>query len=96
MPASTFTMAVGYWRQVPAEIPSALEEEVGDSEEQDKPAKLGTRSGQWTEAQSGLGSSTSEAVKGSPPQTGRYCIIFPVSFFLSRPLTQVCPFSIPR
>lgn len=96
MPASTFTMAVGYWQQVPAEIPSVLEGEVGDSEEQDKPAKLGARSWQWTKAQCGLGSSTSEAVKGSPPQTGRYCIIFPVSFFLSRPLTQVCPFSIPR
>ncbi|XP_075905585.1 aminopeptidase O isoform X4 [Nelusetta ayraudi] len=71
MPASTFTLAVGHWQQVPAEIPSVLEGDVGDSEEQDEPAKLGAGPRQWTEAECGLGSSTSEVVKGTPPQTGR-------------------------
>lgn len=86
MPASTFTLAVGHWQQVPAEIPSVLEGDVGDSEEQDEPAKLGAGPGRWTEAECGLGSSTSEVVKGTPPQTGRYWAIFPpVSFF---PLLQ--------
>lgn len=86
MPASTFTLAVGHWQQVPAEIPSVLEGDVGDSEEQDEPAKLGAGPGRWTEAECVLGSSTSEVVKGTPPQTGRYWVIFPpVSFF---PLLQ--------
>lgn len=86
MPASTFTLAVGRWHQVPAEIPSVLQ---GGSEEQDKPAKPEVKPAQWTEC--GLGSSTSEAVKDSPPQTGRYCVIFPlVSYFLL--LKTVDPF----
>lgn len=47
-----------------------------------KTAKPGAGSGEWTEAGllSGLGSSSSEVVKGSPLQTGRYFIIFPVVF----------------
>lgn len=48
-----------------------------------KTAKLWDGPGEWTEADlvSGLGSSTSEVVKGSPIQTGRYFVIFPVFFF---------------
>lgn len=47
-----------------------------------KTAKLGAGFGEWTEAGpvSSLGSSTSEVVKGSTLQTGRYFIIFPVFF----------------
>lgn len=83
MPASTFTLAVGRWQQVPAEIPSVLKGDVGDSEEQEEPAKPGFQPGRWTQSECGLGRSTSEAVKGSPPQTGRYGLIFPlVSFSL--------------
>lgn len=82
MPASTFTLAVGHWRQVTAEIPQALEAGVRDRTDCGEPAKLGAGPGEWTEAKlvSGLGSSTSEVVKGSPLQTGRYFIIFPVFF----------------
>ncbi|XP_041793134.1 aminopeptidase O isoform X2 [Chelmon rostratus] len=73
MPASTFTLAVGHWRQVTAEIPQALEAGVRDRTDCGEPAKLGAGPGEWTEAKlvSGLGSSTSEVVKGSPLQTGR-------------------------
>lgn len=82
MPASTFTMAVGHWRQVTAEIPPELEERVRDRMDWGKTGKLRARLGQWTEAElvSGLGSSTNEVVKGSPLHTGRYFIIFPVFF----------------
>ncbi|XP_030593451.1 aminopeptidase O [Archocentrus centrarchus] len=70
MPASTFTLAVGHWRQVTAEIPPALEKGVRDRTDYGTTAKLGATSGQWTEAEcvSGLGSSSSEVVKGSPLQ----------------------------
>lgn len=88
MPASTFTLAVGRWQQVPAEIPSVLEGDVGDGEEQEQPAKLGAGPGRWTEAKCGLGSSTSEVVKGTPPQTGRYWLILPPS----PPRAPSCPF----
>lgn len=82
MPASTFTMAVGHWHQVTAEIPPVFEEGVRDRTDWGKTAKLRAGPGQWTEAEiiSGVGSSTSEVVKGSPLQTGRYFIIFPVFF----------------
>ncbi|XP_070760110.1 aminopeptidase O [Enoplosus armatus] len=71
MPASTFTLAVGHWRQVTAKIPPALEEGVRDRTDCGKTAKLGAGPGEWAEAElvSGLGSLTSEVVKGSPLQT---------------------------
>ncbi|XP_042277265.1 aminopeptidase O [Thunnus maccoyii] len=70
MPASTFTLAVGHWRQVTAEIPLALEKEMRDRMDCGKKPKLGA--GEWTEAGlvSSLGSSTTEVVKGSTLQTG--------------------------
>ncbi|KAM9360122.1 aminopeptidase O [Symphorus nematophorus] len=72
MPASTFTLAVGHWHQVTAEIPPALVEGVRDRTDCGEMAKLGAGPGQWTEAElvSGLGSSSSNIVKGSPLQTG--------------------------
>ncbi|XP_074493760.1 aminopeptidase O isoform X1 [Sebastes fasciatus] len=72
MPASTFTLAVGHWRQVTAEIPPAVEREVRDKTDCSEPAKLGAGPGEWTDADlmSGLGSSISEVVKGSPLKTG--------------------------
>ncbi|XP_076587540.1 aminopeptidase O [Chaetodon auriga] len=72
MPASTFTLAVGHWRQVTVEIPPALEAEVRDRTHCGNLAKLAAGPGEWTEAElvSGLGSSTSQVVKGSPLQTG--------------------------
>ncbi|XP_042344210.1 aminopeptidase O isoform X2 [Plectropomus leopardus] len=72
MPASTFTLAVGHWCQVTAEIPLALERQVRDRTDFGKTAKLGSGPGEWTEADltSGLGSSISEVVKGSTLNTG--------------------------
>ncbi|XP_049434837.1 aminopeptidase O isoform X2 [Epinephelus fuscoguttatus] len=72
MPASTFTLAVGHWHQVTAEIPPALEREVRDRTDCGKTAKLGSGPGEWTEADltSGLGSSISAVVKGFPLTTG--------------------------
>lgn len=83
MPASTFTMAVGHWHQVTAEIPPLLEDGGKDRVEWSKTARPSAGHGQWTETElmSGLGSSTSGVVKGSPLQTGRYFITFPVFFF---------------
>lgn len=88
MPASTFTLAVGHWLQVSAEIPPALEKELKDRMDCGKRPKPGAGAGarEWTEAGeqteaglvSSLGSSTTEVVKGSTVQTGRYFIIFPV------------------
>ncbi|XP_051278831.1 aminopeptidase O isoform X2 [Dicentrarchus labrax] len=71
MPASTFTLAVGHWRQVTAEIPPALEDRVRDRTDCGKTAKPAAGPGEWTEAEllSGPGSSTSKVVKGSPLQT---------------------------
>lgn len=82
MPASTFTMAVGHWRQVTTEIPPELEEHVNNTTDWGKTGKPRAGLGQWTEAElvSGAGSSTSEVVKDSPLHTGRYFIIFPVLF----------------
>uniref|UniRef100_A0A3Q1ESV7 Aminopeptidase O n=1 Tax=Acanthochromis polyacanthus TaxID=80966 RepID=A0A3Q1ESV7_9TELE len=73
MPASTFTLAVGLWHRVTAEIPPALESGVRDRTDCGKTAKPGAGCEEWAEAgvASGLGSSSSEVVKGSPLQTGR-------------------------
>ncbi|XP_030273983.1 aminopeptidase O isoform X1 [Sparus aurata] len=71
MPASTFTLAVGHWRQVTAEIPPELEEGVSDRTDCGKTAKPGAGPGERTEAELGLGSSTGDVVKGTPFQTGR-------------------------
>ncbi|XP_033974581.1 aminopeptidase O [Trematomus bernacchii] len=70
MPASTFTLAVGHWRQVPAEIAPAVER--GLKTDCSKTAKLGARPGERVQADqmSGHGSSISEVVKGSPLKTG--------------------------
>ncbi|KAM7017960.1 aminopeptidase O [Tautogolabrus adspersus] len=69
MPASTFTLAVGHWCPVTAEIPSSLESGEIDTTDCSKTFKLRD----WTEAElvSGLGNSTSGVVKGSPIHTGR-------------------------
>lgn len=82
MPASTFTLAVGHWRQVTVENPLAVEEGAWDKKDCGKTAKREAEPGEWTQAElvSGLGSSTSKVVKGSPLQTGRYVIMFPVFF----------------
>ena len=80
MPASTFTLAVGHWRQVTAEIPPELEQGVRDRTDLGRTAKPGAGPGERTEAELGLGSSTGDVVKGTPFQTGRYFIIFPVFF----------------
>ncbi|XP_028270724.1 aminopeptidase O isoform X2 [Parambassis ranga] len=66
MPASTFTLAVGHWRQVTAEVPPASESELRDRMDCGKAAE----SGEWARL-SGVGSSSSEVVKGSSLQTGR-------------------------
>ncbi|XP_078107072.1 aminopeptidase O isoform X2 [Sander vitreus] len=72
MPASTFTLAVGHWHQVTAEIPPALKRGVRAGAHCSKIAKLGAGPGEWTEAdlRSGLVSSISEVVKGSSLKTG--------------------------
>ncbi|XP_065806142.1 aminopeptidase O isoform X2 [Labrus bergylta] len=73
MPASTFTLAVGHWCQVAAEVPPSLESGVIDRTDCGKTVKVLARHGDWTEAElvSGLGKSTSGVVKGSPVHTGR-------------------------
>ncbi|XP_034090739.1 LOW QUALITY PROTEIN: aminopeptidase O [Gymnodraco acuticeps] len=70
MPASTFTLAVGHWHQVPAEMAPAVER--GLKTDCSKTAKLGARPGERVQADqmSGHGSSISEVVKGSPLKTG--------------------------
>ncbi|KAK5871053.1 hypothetical protein PBY51_003955 [Eleginops maclovinus] len=70
MPASTFTLAVGHWHQVPAEIAPAVER--GLKTDCSETAKLGARPGEWAQADqmSGHRSSISEVVKGSPLKTG--------------------------
>lgn len=79
MPASTFTLAVGHWKQVTAEIPPVLGGGVSDGTDCGKMADPGSGE-RSTEAElvSGLGSFTGGVVKGSPVQTGRYFIVFPV------------------
>ncbi|XP_034548526.1 aminopeptidase O isoform X2 [Notolabrus celidotus] len=74
MPASTFTLAVGHWCQVKADISSpSMESGVMDRAGCSKAAKTKAQDGGWTEAEclSGLGSSTSGVVKGPQLQTGR-------------------------
>lgn len=80
MPASTFTLAVGHWQQVTAEIPPESGEGVQDGAEWGKTAKLGAGLRQWTEAAlvSGLGCSAAKLVTGSPVQDSRYFINFPL------------------
>lgn len=71
MPASTFTLAVGHWCQVPADTPSALEKVVEDG--------MGS-SNSKAELVPGLIKSSSEVVRDSPLHIGRYFNGFPVSF----------------
>lgn len=84
MPASTFTLAVGHWHQVTAEIPQGLEESVSGRVDCSKATKLGAGPGELTENElvTDLGIATGDVVKSSPLQTGRYFIIFPMFFFL--------------
>ncbi|XP_061585334.1 aminopeptidase O [Cololabis saira] len=72
MPASTFTLAVGHWHQVPAKTLPTLEKEVGDRKECGEMAKPRTNCEEWAEAEpvSRLGNSSSKVVKDSPLQTG--------------------------
>lgn len=73
MPASTFTLAVGHWQQVTAEIPPELGEGVGEQADRGETAKLGAGATRWTEEElvSGLGCSSGSAV-----QNNRYLLIF--------------------
>ncbi|KAM6931154.1 aminopeptidase O isoform 2-T2 [Xenentodon cancila] len=70
MPASTFTLAVGHWHQVPAKSLPTLEKEVGNRKECGKMAKPRTNCEEWAEPVSRLGNSLSKVVKDSPLQTG--------------------------
>ncbi|XP_068422797.1 aminopeptidase O isoform X2 [Clinocottus analis] len=71
MPASTFTLAVGHWRQVTSENPPASERGARDKTDCGETAKLGSAPGEWAEADLMSGpSSISEVVKGSPLKTG--------------------------
>lgn len=94
MPASTFTLAVGHWQQVTAEIPSESGEGVGEGADWGKTAPLGAGPTHWTEAElvSGLGCATGKVVKSSQVQNNRYFINFPRDFFLH---SLMWPFDIP-
>ncbi|CAK6950587.1 aminopeptidase O [Scomber scombrus] len=70
MPASTFTLAVGHWLQVSAEIPPALEKELKDRMDCGKRPKPGAEARTEAGLVSSLGSSTTEVVKDSTVQTG--------------------------
>ncbi|XP_072243842.1 aminopeptidase O [Leuresthes tenuis] len=72
MPASTFTLAVGHWHQVTMESLPSLEKDVGDGSYSGKKDKLKVEYGKCTEAElvSALGSSSTEAAKDFPLQTG--------------------------
>ncbi|XP_029365657.1 aminopeptidase O isoform X2 [Echeneis naucrates] len=74
MPASTFTLAVGHWCQVTADLPPALETGVRERMDCVKAVKSGPGPGAAdctdTELVSGLGSPSTEVVKGSSLQTG--------------------------
>lgn len=80
MPASTFTLAVGHWQQVTAEIPLESGEGVGEGADWGKTAKPRAGPRHWTEAElaSGLGCSTANVVMGSLAQDSRYFINFPL------------------
>ncbi|XP_041854940.1 aminopeptidase O isoform X2 [Melanotaenia boesemani] len=73
MPASTFTLAVGHWRNVTVETPPVLENKVEDSCYCGKTPEHRADYEEWTETElvAGLGSSSSEVVKDFPLQTGR-------------------------
>ncbi|XP_056890120.1 aminopeptidase O isoform X2 [Takifugu flavidus] len=70
MPASTFTLAVGHWQQVTAEIPLESGEGLGEGADWGKTAKLRAEPRHWTEAElvSGLECSTAKVATGSPVQ----------------------------
>ncbi|XP_056134361.1 aminopeptidase O [Lampris incognitus] len=68
MPASTFTLAVGYWHQAIAKFPSAME--AGLQGRMGCGVSAKPRAGPGAGPASGLGSSTSEVIKGSTLQTG--------------------------
>lgn len=80
MPASTFTLAVGHWQQVTAEIPLESGEGLGEGADWGKTAKLRAEPRHWTEAElvSGLGCSTAKVATGSPVLDSRYFINFPL------------------
>lgn len=94
MPASTFTLAVGHWQQIPAEIPPESGEGVGEGVAWGKTANLGAGPRHWTEAEfgSGLGSSTGKVVTGSL-QNIRYFIDFPIYEFFSSQLNVALQYS---
>lgn len=85
MPASTFTLAVGHWQQVTAEIPPQSGEGVGEQADRGQTAKLGAGPARWTQAElvSGLGCSSGKGV-GSALYNNRYFINFPIDFFSSQ------------
>ncbi|XP_056275508.1 aminopeptidase O isoform X3 [Pseudoliparis swirei] len=71
MPASTFTLAVGHWRQVLAENPAASDRVARDETDCGGTATLGAGPGERARADLLSGpSSISEVVKGSPVRTG--------------------------
>ena len=78
MPASTFTLAVGHWRQATAEFTTAIESWPSGRMECGETAKAGPGSETVAGPAAEAGSSTSEVIKCSTLQTGRYFIIFPV------------------
>ncbi|CAG5923975.1 unnamed protein product [Menidia menidia] len=73
MPASTFTLAVGHWRQVTMESPPASEKYPWDRPFCGKLDQLRADRGECTAAElvSPLGSSSTEVGKDFPLQTGR-------------------------
>ncbi|XP_029960200.1 aminopeptidase O isoform X2 [Salarias fasciatus] len=83
MPASTFTLAVGHWHQVAAEIPSTVERGEKDSTNCGDMTEPKTESGEQAEAEaaSGLGNSSGEAVKFTSLPTGRDRPTLPDSAF---------------
>lgn len=76
MPASTLALAVGYWCQVTAETPPVQEKEVEVGADCDKPI-----AGFVELTELGLGGSSSEVLKGTQLQIGRYLNVFPLFFF---------------
>jgi len=89
MPASTFTLAVGHWRQVLAENPAASDRVARDETDCGGTATLGAGPGERARADLLSGpSSISEVVKGSPVRTGRYFIICSLCVFFLLLLLQ--------
>lgn len=81
MPASTFTLAVGHWQQVAADIPAEWVEGVGERADWGETAKPGPGPAHWTEAEPVSGLGCSKVVMGSLVQNSRYFISFPIDFF---------------